>query len=126
MTPSEQGWDIIIKSMGNQAKQPSMKIGRVTVGHPVDVASGIVYTAWDDFEIFGSTACAWRRFYSTAYVEASPLGRGWMSPYLIYLTRLPDGIALRDHEAREILFPTVDKGETRLNVGNQMQLQLIG
>ena len=57
----------------------------VTVGHPVDVATGAVYVAWHDFEFLGRTPLIWRRFYSTANGARSPLGLGWTSEYFRHL-----------------------------------------
>lgn len=51
------------------------------VGHPVDVVTGAVFTAWNDFQFKGRTALSWRRFYSTASPECTALGRGWTTPY---------------------------------------------
>lgn len=78
---------------------------------PVDVATGVHYTAWEDVEIEGQYALIWRRYYSTALLGSalSVQGRGWRHSFDItlrrqgtqYLFRGPDGADLtfddRDH-----------------------------
>ena len=57
-------------------------VGEASVGHPVAVRSGVVFTAWHDFQLKGRTSFVWRRFYSTSNRDVgSPLGRGWTSAH---------------------------------------------
>jgi hypothetical protein len=81
-----------------------MKTGRVVTGHPVDVASGIVFTAGHDFTLGGSLELLWSRHYSTSSNVNSWLGRCWSTPYLMALERVPDGYQLTDEEGTTILF----------------------
>ncbi len=77
----------------------------ITVGHPVNVHSGVVYTAWHDFELAGSTPIVWRRFYSTANEETGALGRGWSNPYFGVIRMRDQFAVLTGNEAHEHAFP---------------------
>jgi RHS repeat-associated protein len=56
-----------------------MPTGHVSVGHPVDVGSGVVYTTELDISIAGSYWLEWERSYSTGLLDLppSPIGPGW-------------------------------------------------
>lgn len=68
---------------------------------PVDVATGVQYTAWEDLEIAGQYALGWRRYYSTSLIDrpATAQGRGWRHGFDVnlqyqdgrYLFQGPDG-----------------------------------
>ncbi len=68
-----------------------MSAGNHSVGHPVDVASGTVYSTHRDYTIPGRVELIWERHYSTALLDspAGPLGPGWTTRYFATLTRLP-------------------------------------
>ena len=64
-----------------------MLSGIVTVGHPVDVASGAVYTTKTDVSVPGQIDLTWKRNYlSTLGSDASAIGRGWSVRYFSSLT----------------------------------------
>ncbi len=66
-----------------------MQHGQKTVGHPVDVASGTMYSTHKDISIPGKVELLWERRYSTALLDMppSPLGPGWTTRYFAALTR---------------------------------------
>lgn len=97
---------------------------RVTVGHPVDVVSGVVYTAWHDFEFSGFVPLIWRRFYSTSNLGQTPLGRGWWSLFFMEVRPQGNMLELINEEGRGIVFPRPQPGEPYLNTGAQMELRL--
>ncbi len=72
--------------------------GRQAVGHPIDVASGVVFTTRNDFSFAGAVPFVWERRYGTDTLEgeAGYLGQGWTANYQITLTRDLDGFAFRD------------------------------
>lgn len=70
---------------------------------PIDIGSGVQYTAWEDIEVGGQYALVWRRYYSTALRDVpSAQGRGWRHGFDIalryrdgvYFLQGPDGIDL--------------------------------
>jgi RHS repeat-associated protein len=79
--------------------------GRVQVGHPVDVASGAVFTAMVDIVFKGTISLGWRRVYATDLDVNSWLGRGWTVPWFASLQRTPEGYLLTDESGRLLLFP---------------------
>ncbi len=70
---------------------------------PVDIASGTVFTAWDDFAFPGPWRIDWGRFYSTSNPASSPLGLGWQSFYFTNLREVPPAVAMV-HDDGEITF----------------------
>jgi RHS repeat-associated protein len=95
--------------------------GRVTVGHPVDVASGVVFTAWADFEIGGALGFEWLRSYTSAGEAVSALGRGWQSPFFASLEQTPGGIAYRHEDGSALLAADPATGR-RINSSHKLEL----
>src|SRR4051794_31094625 len=81
-----------------------MSSGRVTVGHPVDVGSGAVFTFSHDFRVAGAFELLWRRHYSTVVESNSWLGRKWTVPYFTYLQREPSGYVLNGAHGEQVFF----------------------
>ena len=46
--------------------------GRKAVGHPIDVASGVVFTTRTDILFHGTVPFAWERRYGTDQLEETP------------------------------------------------------
>src|SRR4051812_35502522 len=69
-----------------------MRAGQQTVGHPINVATGNVYSTYRDCAIPGKVDLVWERRYSTALLgtQAGPMGPGWTTRYFASLTRLND------------------------------------
>ena len=88
------------------------KPGQVAVGHPVDVASGIFFTARHDIEIPGEISLIWRAFYSTASLDRQPgpMGPGWSSQFDQTLRSDLDGYTWDDIESHEVFID--DAGST--------------
>jgi YD repeat-containing protein len=82
-----------------------MNQGRVSVGHPVDVGSGAVFTLSTDFRIPGSLELRWQRSYSTDATCHTWLGPKWTVPYFMSLERRPDRYILRGAHGEEVIFP---------------------
>jgi RHS repeat-associated protein len=103
-----------------------MSQGRVAVGHPVDVASGAVFTINHDFAIPGGVPIVWRRYYSSDSAIAAWQGQRWMVPYFMRLDETEDGYWLLDEEGNHIPFRGVDgllaDGETAANLAAAMEL----
>lgn len=61
------------------AQSSRKRAGREVVGHPVDVGSGVQFTAWEDIEVGGHFPLIWRRSYSTSFLADPPSvhGVGW-------------------------------------------------
>ena len=104
-----------------------MNAGRRTVGHPVDVGSGSVFTMKRDFSIGGTIPLDWVRYYATDCPVNSWLGRGWTVPFFMRLERRDDGILLTDEVGRPLLFPApegrLQEGESVIALGANMELR---
>ncbi len=98
----------------------------ITVGHPVDVATGAVYTAWTDVVLRGHVPLRWRRFYSTANLLQTPQGLGWSTVWFMNVTRDRDLLILRDDVGRMVVFPKGEGEVKRLNPAFHMELSIRG
>jgi YD repeat-containing protein len=108
-----------------------MTFGRVAVGHPVDVASGAVYTMREDARIDGRIPLILERRYSTALLKhpQSVLGPGWVLPMFATLRRDAAGWAFRTTTGVIELFEDpegrVERGEVVRHLGSFLELQRI-
>ena len=104
-----------------------MNAGRVSVGHPVDVGSGAVFTLSTDFHVPGSLPVRWRRHYSTVATSVTWLGPKWTVPYFMRLQRGPDRYILSGAHGEEMYFPSPEGalriGEKLTNLTANMELQ---
>lgn len=105
-----------------------MLAGRQHVGHPVNVATGTVYSTHRDYSIPGKIDLVWERLYSTALLEApaSPLGSGWTTRYFATLTRLPGEYRFVTPEGDVEVFADpqgqVERGGLVRNLGTYQEL----
>jgi RHS repeat-associated protein len=87
-------------------------------GHPVDIATGRVFTSQTDFELPGRIPIEFTRFYTTSAIDyEGPLGRGWMHPYDVHLWE-DEGqgmIVLRNEEGLLAGFGLIGIGEKTFN-----------
>ena len=83
-----------------------MQQGHVAVGHPVDVASGVLFNAWHDVEIWGHYPLVFRRYYSTALLDdaSAGLGPGYIHNFAHRLQRIPTGYRFHGHDGIEAEF----------------------
>jgi RHS repeat-associated protein len=96
---------------------------RVSVGHPVDVASGVVFTAWNDFDYPGPLPVHWRRFYQTGNLAMTPLGRGWACQFFMTLAEGDGAVRLTNEEGGEVPFDAPDGAQVSVNYAAQMELR---
>jgi len=87
-------------------------------GHPVDIATGRVFTSQTDFELPGRIPIEFTRFYTSSAIDyEGPLGRGWMHQYDIHLWQ-DEGqgmIVLRNEEGLLAGFSLIGIGENTFN-----------
>src|SRR5690606_29410922 len=81
-------------------------------GHPVDVATGKLFTESPDFELPGPIPLRWRRLWMSTSVYAGPLGHGWHHDYDLALLedRERDVIAIRLADGRGLACPRLAVG----------------
>ena len=93
-------------------------------GHPVDVASGMLFTDEEDFSLPGPLPLHWiRTWYSDSTYEG-PLGHGWHHDYdMGYFTDAADGrIILRLNDGRLAGFETPAPGRFTYNRAEKLTL----
>lgn len=90
---------------------------RTAAGHPVDVASGELFTCATDFRLTGPMAMAWTRIWMsssrTCPASGGPLGWKWHHPFDMALLRRDDGggfvARLRDGRLAVFLVPSPER-----------------
>src|SRR5256885_14197764 len=99
-----------------------MSQSKASAGHPVDVASGTLFSRYKDVSVRGKFELFWERYYSTGMRDerGGPFGPGWACPLFMTLTRDDAGYAMKDGDGALILFPDpkgeVEKGGTIRNL----------
>jgi RHS repeat-associated protein len=87
-------------------------------GHPVDIATGRVFTSQTDFELPGRIPIEFTRVYTSSAIDyEGPLGRGWMHPYDVHLWQ-DEGqgmVVLRNKEGLLSGFGLIGIGEKTFN-----------
>ena len=97
--------------LGNVARQRIRNAICTVTGHPVDVATGRVFTEQTDFELPGPIPFAWKRSWSSTSTYHGDLGHGWHHPYQHALYVNDDVVLYRDDEGRAVAFPPVKLGK---------------
>jgi RHS repeat-associated protein len=97
---------------------------------PVDLASGAVFTASNDFQIPGSKPILWRRYYSTDSKVVGSLGHHWTVPYLMQFRQEADGYSLTNETGAIVIFALkggqLRQGISLFNFGARMELTHAG
>ena len=106
-----------LKAMDKLGVPPSLqnKVSRgicTVTGHPVDVASGKMFTDYVDFSLPGPLPLVWERVWYSTSVYDGPLGHGWHHNYDVKLCEMDDAVAVRMADGRPIAFPTLKVNET--------------
>ncbi|MEL6852460.1 MAG: DUF6531 domain-containing protein, partial [Bacteroidota bacterium] len=93
-------------------------------GHPVDIASGKVYTDVVDFEFPGPIPIVWERTWFSTSVYEGPLGHGWHHPYDLALEEdIAEGaVAVRMADGRPVAFPILEAGEEVFSRAEKLSL----
>jgi RHS repeat-associated protein len=133
------GWMAILRGLGKLLKGVARGVQRLLppgsrlnnalcaiTGHPVDIASGRVFTSQTDFKLGGRIPIEFKRAYDTSAVHyQGPLGPGWIHPYDIHLWEDEEKglIILRNEEARVVGFDPVETGEKSFNPLEKLWLE---
>ena len=91
-------------------------------GHPVDVASGKVFTTCVDFGSPGPIPLAWERTWYSSSVYEGPVGHGWHHPYDLALLQDGKAVAVRMEDGRPCGFPALDMGGSHYDRGEKLTL----
>ena len=95
------------------------------VGHPVDVATGLLFTAATDFDLPGPIPLVWERNWYSASDYNGPLGYGWSHAYDLGLAldTTTNTAVLRLADGRQVAFgPSTVPNQPVLDVESQLAL----
>ena len=136
------GWALVLKGLGKMLKASARgiqlllprgwKLKRAlcfVTGHPVDVATGRMFTTHTDFAINGRIPILFEHSYDTSAVDyEGPLGFGWTHSYDGHLWEdYNQGmVIIRDEEARLIGFELIEIGERVFNPLEKLWLERTG
>src|SRR5262249_14400671 len=125
------GWDVIFRGLGKLLRRKPRKIKVekldggcrshrqcLSAGHPVDIATGRVFTSQKDFELPGRIPIGFTRTYDSSAIDyEGPLGRGWMHPYGIHLweDESQGMVILRNEDGVLVGFSLIEVGEITFN-----------
>lgn len=84
---------------------------RMATGHPVDVATGELFTSETDFILPGLVPVVWERFWISASTHTGALGHKWHHRYDLALVQGTDFDVLRLEYGRLVLLPHLPVGE---------------
>lgn len=85
---------------------------RMATGHPVDVATGELFTSEVDFVVPGLVPVRWERFWiSGSSLRGGDFGHKWHHPFDVTLSEETDVTLVRMEHGRLIPFPRLDLGE---------------
>lgn len=90
-------------------------------GHPVDVASGKLFTEFVDFELPGPIPLKWERVWYSTSTYCGALGYGWHHNYDVELFE-GDAVAVRLTDGRPLAFPKLKSGEASFDRAERMTL----
>jgi RHS repeat-associated protein len=91
-------------------------------GHPVDVASGKLFTDAVDFQLPGPIPLKWERTWFSTSVYQGPLGHGWHHSYDLELMEGDKAIAVRLADGRPVAFPRLEVGDTSFDRADRLTL----
>lgn len=92
-------------------------------GHPVDIATGKVFTEAVDFELPGLLPFRFERVWYSTSSYVGPLGRGWHHSYDMALIADPDAIAIRLGDGRSIPIPPLTVGEAYFDRRERLRIE---
>jgi RHS repeat-associated protein len=88
-------------------------------GHPVNVANGVMFTTWSDFELPGPIPLEFSRRYRSGFCDRdSPLGYGWSHSLDEQVWIEPHCVVYLTEDGRELEFDTFDLHEHVMRKGD--------
>ena len=97
--------------LGDKGRQRIENAVCTVTGHPVDVATGRVFTDNTDLELPGPLPFEWKRSWSGTSTYQGDLGHGWHHSYRHSLYVRDDVVLYRNDEGRLISLPPLKEGD---------------
>lgn len=91
-------------------------------GHPVDVATGKVFTEWIDLELPGRLPFTFERVWYSCSTYRGPLGQGWHHNHDLALAVDGHAAVLRGEDGRPIAFARPAEGDRSMSPDGQLRL----
>ncbi len=113
--------DIMDKLKVSKSKRNKIhkKICSIT-GHPVDIATGKVFTDNIDFELSGAIPFQWERSWFSTSKYSGPLGHGWSHNYDIEMVEEGGAVAIRMSDGRPVAFPSLKEEQMSFDRSEKM------
>ncbi len=92
-------------------------------GHPVDVATGKMFTDHVDFSLPGPLPLVWERTWYSTSVYDGPLGHGWHHSYDLELCEMDNAVGVRLADGRSVAFPALNINEESFDRQERMTLR---
>jgi RHS repeat-associated protein len=92
-------------------------------GHPVDVATGKVFTDAVDFELPGPIPFRWERVWYSCSVYDGPLGHGWHHSYDMALREEDGAVVIRLADGRAAVFGALADGDAAFDRTEHLTLR---
>jgi RHS repeat-associated protein len=122
---ASQKTDDLLTKLGIQSEKWRNRVHRalcVATGHPVDVATGKMFTDQVDFSLPGPLPLRWERVYYSTSTYDGPLGSGWHHSYDIELVEADESVAVRLSDGRAVLFPPLSDGGEHFDRAERLAL----
>lgn len=91
-------------------------------GHPVDVASGKVFTAATDFALHSPIPLRLHRRWYSSSTQRGDFGHGWHHMFEMRLYTHEDVVLVRLADGRHVAFPALADGETIVHLQERLRL----
>ncbi|MEY4575796.1 MAG: hypothetical protein RL701_499, partial [Pseudomonadota bacterium] len=108
--------------LGDPARNRIARAACTVTGHPVDVATGKVFTVHNDLTLPGPIPCEFERVWYSSSTYRGPLGHGWHHRYDAALYVRDDVVLHRACDGRLIAFPALSVGQTHFLPSEQLTL----
>ncbi|MFO7179507.1 MAG: DUF6531 domain-containing protein, partial [Pseudomonadota bacterium] len=108
--------------LGPRARNRINRAICTVTGHPVDVATGKVFTEKVDFEVPSALPFKWERVWYSTSTYRGPLGHGWHHPYDAALYVAPEVVLYRAPDGRLVSFPPIAEGEEHFDRAERLTL----
>lgn len=101
--------------LGDVARNRVHRATCTVTGHPVDVATGKVFTDFNDLELPGPLPLTFERVWFSTSTYVGPFGHGWHHNYDAALYVTPAIIVHRTPDGRAVPYPPLEVGEEYFN-----------
>jgi RHS repeat-associated protein len=109
--------------LGDGARNAMKRAICTVTGHPVDVATGKVFTERVDFELPGPIPFKLERVWYSTSTYRGPLGHGWHHSYDTTLHVTDEVLLLQTVDGRHVGLPPLAVGESYFDAGERLTLR---